>query len=299
MGMISRRRLLRVALPAFVAFGFGMPALGQSPATPAAQTSEPQYTQPIPRPNGATGISVGGPHVSSLAPGGFQPTIRQVTGKPYSLELESEQKQTLADGTNISRKTSIRREYRDSEGRTRTENEPIFSGRGVTSYPLIQIADPVAQFRYMINTRTKTANRVPAKVLTGLPQVHPGMHVATSYVVAGASTNPPDGPHLHAKREPLGTQVFEGVAAEGFRITTTFPVGSMGNDRPFETVCEQWTSPELGTMVMTKCSDPRSGETTTRLTHAQLSEPDAALFRVPDGYKVFKDGTPWYKRLGL
>jgi hypothetical protein len=245
-----------------------------------------------------------------LAPN-FHPAIRQVTGKPYSLVLESEQKQTLADGTNISRKTLIRRECRDSMGRTRTEHDVAPSqSHAATSFPMIQIADPVAHFRYTLNTRAKTADRVSATVVEskvssfGRPGPMPPAVTQTSLRVVGSGSldSAAGAARPVTQREPLGTQSFEGVVAEGFRITTTFPVGFMGNDRPLTTVCENWTSQELLTVVMSKCSDPRTGETTTRLTHAELSEPDPALFRVPADYKLLKEneaGRPWYKKLGL
>ena len=42
-------------------------------------------------------------------------------------------------------------------------------------------------------------------------------------------------------------------------------------------------------MVMTRHSDPRSGETTYKLTNINRSEPAKTLFEVPAGYTV-KEG---------
>jgi len=39
-------------------------------------------------------------------------------------------------------------------------------------------------------------------------------------------------------------------------------------------------------MVLSKSTDPRSGEHVTRLTHIDRSEPDPALFQVPPGCTV-------------
>jgi hypothetical protein len=87
-------------------------------------------------------------------------------------------------------------------------------------------------------------------------------------------------------QEPLGTQAIEGVMAEGTRVTFTIPAGKIGNERPIVTVNERWYSQELQTVVLTKNSDPRMGETTYRLTNINRSEPDPSLFQVPADYTV-------------
>ncbi len=86
--------------------------------------------------------------------------------------------------------------------------------------------------------------------------------------------------------EQLGTETMEGFAVEGKRITTTFPVGSQGNDRPIVSTSEIWTSRELKIPILEKRTDPRSGETVKRLTNIQLAEPSADLFRVPADYQI-------------
>jgi hypothetical protein len=93
-------------------------------------------------------------------------------------------------------------------------------------------------------------------------------------------------------RESLGTQTVEGVQAEGTRITFTIPAGKIGNERPIVTVNERWYSPELQAVVMSKNSDPRSGETTYRLTNINRSEPDPALFQVPADYTIKENTFP-------
>jgi hypothetical protein len=88
------------------------------------------------------------------------------------------------------------------------------------------------------------------------------------------------------KREDLGTQVIEGVSAEGKRETVTIPAGQIGNERPIEIVTEIWTSPELHTVILRRHSDPRMGETVFRLTDIKRAEPDASLFQPPAGAKI-------------
>lgn len=88
------------------------------------------------------------------------------------------------------------------------------------------------------------------------------------------------------KTEDLGTQNVEGVEARGTRTTRVIAAGEIGNERPIELVSERWYSPDLQLTVMSKRSDPRTGETIYRLTNINRAAPDAALFQVPSDYTV-------------
>ena len=94
-----------------------------------------------------------------------------------------------------------------------------------------------------------------------------------------------------SKVEALGQQVMEGVAADGSRTTTIMEVGAIGNDRPIQVVSERWYSAELQTVVMTKRTDPRTGEETFHLANVHRGEPGADLFLVPPGYQLVDTAT--------
>jgi hypothetical protein len=115
-------------------------------------------------------------------------------------------------------------------------------------------------------------------------EAHAGTVVYPAEGVAFARTPMPNGANVN--REDLGSQIIEGIAATGTRTTTTIPAGSIGNEQPIVIVSEQWFSPELKVLVMTKHSDPRSGETTYRLTNIAQSEPARSLFEVPADYTL-------------
>jgi hypothetical protein len=87
-------------------------------------------------------------------------------------------------------------------------------------------------------------------------------------------------------REDLGQQTVEGVPATGSRTTTVIPAGAIGNLQPIKIVSEQWMSPDLKVLVLTKHSDPRTGETIYRLSSIVRAEPDRSLFVVPPDYTV-------------
>lgn len=89
-----------------------------------------------------------------------------------------------------------------------------------------------------------------------------------------------------ATKENLGEQVIEGVRATGTRSTTVIPTGSIGNLNEIRIVSEQWFSPDLEVLVLTKHSDPRVGETIYRLTNIVRAQPDPNLFVAPADYTI-------------
>jgi hypothetical protein len=96
----------------------------------------------------------------------------------------------------------------------------------------------------------------------------------------GVTTRPSPG-------EQLGTQTFDGIVARGMRNTRTVAEGEMGNDRPFQTVNESWTSQDLGGLtVLSKTTDPRNGDRTMRLINIMKGDPDISVFQVPPGFKI-------------
>jgi hypothetical protein len=88
------------------------------------------------------------------------------------------------------------------------------------------------------------------------------------------------------KTEALGKQMIEGVNSDGTRFSTTLDTGAVGNDRPIQMINERWYSSELQTVVMTKHSDPRTGEEIFRLTNISRTEPGADLFQIPANYQL-------------
>ena len=86
--------------------------------------------------------------------------------------------------------------------------------------------------------------------------------------------------------ESLGKQMVEGVNAEGTRNVTTLDAGAIGNDRPIQITGESWYSDELQMVVLSKHSDPRTGDESFRLTNIRKGEPGAYLFQAPAGYQI-------------
>ena len=73
-------------------------------------------------------------------------------------------------------------------------------------------------------------------------------------------------------------------------MTTVIPAGGIGNLQEIRIVSEQWFSPDLEVLVLTKHSDPRVGETVYRLMNIVRAQPDPALFMVPGDYTIQERG---------
>lgn len=195
---------------------------------------------------------------------------RLVKGAPYSAQFVTEFTRTLGDGTRLTRK-STGAVYRSTEGRTRRDLTissigPVAVEGGPSQ--MVFINDPVARVHYALDVNARTARKLPLPDSPNsyIEPLHPGA----------------DDPKI----ESLGKQLIEGVEAEGTRSTVTIPAGKIGNDRPIEIVSERWYSPELHVVVLSKHSDPFSGENVYRLTNITRGEPAASLFEVPADYAV-------------
>jgi hypothetical protein len=231
-----------------------------------------------------------------------------VKGAPYAAEAVTETVQTLADGNRIAHK-STSAVARDSEGRTRRDIS-LPAGPWATdakAAPRISVIfDPVTNSSYTLDHNEKIARKLEGngvtihdvqtsgsaeRVASGpLPRVaYPA--AATAAIATGPTMVRMRHPGAEGATESLGKRTIEGVQAEGTRTVHLIPAGAIGNERPIEIVSERWYSPELQTLVMTRNADPRTGETTYKLTNVRLGEPLKSLFEVPADYTV-KTETP-------
>ena len=214
-----------------------------------------------------------------------------VTGAPFSATFSQQTTQTLSDGNHIQR-TSTGTLARDSNGRTHRDWTLPAIGQwatsGTTPPHLVLINDPVANVNYVLEADRKIARKMPA---------FPGGK-------GGKLGKGPGGPPPFALERQndsttvsLGTQMVNGVSAQGTRTTRTIPAGALGNEKPIVITVERWYSPDLQMNVMIKRSDPRTGENVFQLTNIIRSEPDAALFQVPPDYTT-KEGGKFLIRKG-
>ena len=194
-----------------------------------------------------------------------------------------------------------------------------------TDIPTIaEITDPVAGYRYVLDPVNHVAHRIaiqarPAPMRRqvpagsgsgaagGAPQAQGGVGslggvVTRTGVMSGTLAPPPQGaPGAVASSAPragqagsapqfttenLGSQVIDGMLAEGTRITNTIPVGMQGNDRPLVNTTDTWTSPDLKTVILRVTTSPTSGVQTFRIENLSRTMPDPSLFMPPVDYTV-------------
>ena len=200
-----------------------------------------------------------------------------VKGAPFSADVTTETNQVLQDGNRLHQTTKLH-VYRDGEGRTRREQSLNNLGglANNTNLPtVVFINDPVAGVNYALSPAAKTATK---STMGGGGPRGPAGRMRGGPSEGGARPN--------VKTESLGSKTIEGVNAEGTRTTITIPAGQEGNEQPMQTVIENWYSPDLQTVVMSKRNDPRNGETVTRYTNISRGEPAHTLFELPPDYTV-------------
>lgn len=251
---------------------------------------------------------------------------RITTGRPYTAEATTEFVQVLGDGNKITRKAVVRisrdgegrtrREELGTDGAVRLIS--IYDPVAQTTYVL----DPATRtarksaIRVMLATGTALTDEDKRKIetMTRMEAEARGRAGGRVALVAPAEVPPQAAAEEMRKRmvetvvsapgagrgivqpavrgdeakneESLGQKMFDGVPADGKRVTTVLPAGSIGNQQPITVLSEQWFAPDLEILVMTRHSDPRTGETAYSLSNITRGEPAAGLFDVPPDYTI-------------
>jgi hypothetical protein len=195
-----------------------------------------------------------------------------VLGRPFSATEVRKTVQTLADGTRLEH-SDTSRFYRDGQGRMRVE-----------SANRVEIFDFAAGTQYGLNPADKTYSKKAIPDHT--------RSITAAVVGHRSSTNfSSDAPEARLNRKPRGatteelpSQTISGLTMRGSRVTTTIPVGAIGNDREMKVVNERWYSNDLQVLVRSSNTDPRFGTSSYELTGIVQAPPDPLLFQVPSDY---------------
>jgi hypothetical protein len=199
-----------------------------------------------------------------------------VTGQPFSAEQFEKHGRTLTDGTNI---LHFGHHFiaRDSAGRIRVE-QPCGCAPDHEQMVEIYVMDPVAG--------TLTTWRQGGD----LPKI---AHVAKWKPRSEQQRPPAPKPATNSSRpqpivttDELPAQTIDNLPMKAVRITTVVPAGRSGNDRPITKTHTLWTSVDLKLVFMEQWEDPRTGVRTVGLANFSRKEPDPALFRPPNGYRL-------------
>jgi hypothetical protein len=175
---------------------------------------------------------------------------------------------------------------------------------------IVEIFDPVAQVRYVLDPRNHAAHRSapppPSEDAPELPATRSRLSPAQALQSVDPAIAMVDGKPSHGAvsgagfrhvsdggevtTEQLGQRTIEGFVADGtrkrmilrpwFRVT-----GSEGHVYTSET----WRSRQLGVTLYRKQVNPNGGEDVTRLTRISATEPDPALFQPPWDYTIVEE----------
>ena len=275
----------------------------------------------------ATGRAMGMQGGDGMHPGAgpIRRHAQPVKGAPYSAEVVSERQQILADGNQIANKTSSF-SYRDSAGRTRQE---IHNAKGelvtvAISDPVagvVVMLDPRTKTGTRITTgmvangtaklapeeRKAAAQAARARIEQLRPDgTLPAIGRREIVIRHAGDGGPNEAPNLRlgalagamadikwaakATTKELGTRDIEGIKADGKLRSYEIPAGEVGNRNAITVSDEIWYSPELQVTLMSKHSDPRTGDNVYRLTAVKRDEPLAALFAAPPDYTITDRG---------
>jgi hypothetical protein len=208
--------------------------------------------------------------VTSAQAYGLNPPTAQAAPHmlPYTVIRETHRTSTLADGTHIEMDPVKARIYQDSSGRQRQEFYVKVRHDGVVTEELNAISDLA----------------LPKPRSTAAPsETGP-----TPAAIAVSDTAPVVMPKVERRVEDLGTKTDIGMTLVGKRFTSTYPTGSIGNDRDIVVTQTTWRSEELQLDMLIQSHDPRIGDTTTQVEVLSRDEPDPSLFQIPADYQIIE-----------
>jgi hypothetical protein len=204
-------------------------------------------------------------------------TVPPLANAPFVATLQTEWVRALPDGGTIT-VVNARRIARDGSGRIYQERWLLVpkNGKQKSEMNAIQISDP--------NTHTLYTCLMNGKHICDLTNY--SASTSTIYSPEGPPTGPLPNDAGYAIHENLGNQSFSGVDTSGSRESITYQPGVFGNDQKVTATREYWFSSKLGISLLSIRSDPRFGTQTFAITELGVSEPEAQLFELPEGFKV-------------
>jgi len=226
-------------------------------------------------------FSDGGADISGVGP--MQSIfIPPKAGAPFDLKLDAEWSRAMANGGTFTL-VNERRIARDRRGRIYQERWVLVPKGGdvKSQMTVFQITDPDQHTWYNCSPHSKICELLPYH-LTAAMVYKPGL---------GASGPLPDG-RGYRQDEDLGEGTLQGLETHGYRETTTFNPGAMGNDAPMVNTREFWFSPQLVINLSSLVDNPQTGRQLFTVKDLSTSEPDPALFDVPSGYRIVDRRTP-------
>lgn len=218
------------------------------------------------------------------AQGGPDIFVTPIPNSPFSAVVEVERSVIRQDGSSF-RLKSMRQIGRDSRGRIHNEARiavPV-SSTEMPQVIRVHLFDP--------QTLVSTWFEPQTRIFWSTTSNHPSATVppAPRFASSGTQGLPQN---EFTKQEDLGIHEMEGVSAHGVRETQTIAAEGSGTGKEVVITDEYWYAEDLRINLLIKHSDPRKGNVTLKVTQVSCTEPEAAFFEVPEGYKLRSGQAP-------
>jgi hypothetical protein len=208
--------------------------------------------------------------------------VTPIPNAPFSAVINVQRSIVQRDGSVAGFKTS-RHIGRDSRGRVYNESRRLLPVSSTQTPEVLSILlyDPQTRVSTSLYPQrraysTGTVDRPPATAPPALLQAS----------IAGYSLPRNE----FTKEEDLGVQEMEGVPVHGVREIQTITAENSGTGKEIAIADEYWYSDDLRINLEIKHSDPRTGAVTMTVIQVTRTEPDPALFQIPDGYTPVRVG---------
>lgn len=202
--------------------------------------------------------------------------VTPIPNSPFTALIHVERSFVQSDGSVVSRQT-MRNIGRDSTGRIFNEYRMLLPNLTAETPPVTHtlIYDPQSRtsttfFPPQRTFRSGTVNRPP--------ETTPPNFLDASATGSGRPQN------QFTKQEDLGIHEIEGLPVHGVRETQTVPAENSDTGKTIVVTDECWYSDDLRINLVVKHNDPRTGSVTMTVTRINRTEPDPALFKIPEGY---------------
>jgi len=216
--------------------------------------------------------------VQTHVPGIF---VTPVPNSPFSADVTILSHQKLPDGSEVIR-TTTNHIARDSQGRIYNESRALMptSFKGEPRLTSAHIYDPTTLHNIFYNPQLRLARDSILPANRAVPRTPP---------VPGPRAVP-GGPQI--TQTSLGQQTIDTTILTGTLKQRTIPAPASTTGQPVTITDEYWYSPDLFVYLIIKHNDPRTGEQIVAVTHIDRTEPAAARFQVPEGYKIVDETPP-------
>ena len=217
-------------------------------------------------------FATGAPHASAQV----DVFVTPIPNAPFSAVVRVERSFVQPDGS-VANLKSMRDIGRDSRGRIHNEARAMV--------PVSSTATPRVTSIHLYDPQTRISTGLDPKKRTFWTRTlnHPPATVPPSVRYGSPSDNGlPQ--NEFTKAEDLGVSDMQGLPVHGVREVQTIP-GETGENKEIVITDEYWYSEDLRINMMIRHNDPRKGTVTMTVTQVTRTEPDPALFEIPEGYK--------------